>query len=104
LKDIWVAVFLISGTFFLLVGSLGIWRMPDLYCRMHAQTKGSTLGIIGILIAATLYLGQMDIAVKSMLTIVFQLLTSATGAHLMSRAAHRQGVPLWSRSLGDDLK
>lgn len=36
---------LLLGTFFVVVASIGILRLPDLYIRMHAATKAGTVGL-----------------------------------------------------------
>jgi multicomponent Na+:H+ antiporter subunit G len=49
----WVSVFfLIFGLFFVLVGVVGVIRLPDAYSRLHASGKVATLGLLGIIIAA----------------------------------------------------
>ncbi len=42
--EIIISFFLIFGAFFMLVGSIGMIRLPDLFMRLHAPTKSSTLG------------------------------------------------------------
>ncbi len=43
--EIIISFFLIFGAFFMLVGSIGMVRLPDLFMRLHAPTKSSTLGL-----------------------------------------------------------
>jgi monovalent cation/proton antiporter MnhG/PhaG subunit len=47
--------FLIVGAMFLLVGSIGLFRLPDFYMRLHGPTKASTLGIGAILMASIVF-------------------------------------------------
>jgi multicomponent K+:H+ antiporter subunit G len=47
--------FLIIGAMFLLVGSIGLFRLPDFYMRLHGPTKASTLGIGAILMASLVF-------------------------------------------------
>jgi multicomponent K+:H+ antiporter subunit G len=47
--------FLIVGAIFLLVGSIGLFRLPDFYMRLHGPTKASTLGIGAILMASIVF-------------------------------------------------
>jgi multicomponent Na+:H+ antiporter subunit G len=86
--DVVVSFFLLAGTFFMLTGSIGLVRMPDLYCRMHAASKCVTLGISGLLLAVILYLQTPEIAVKGLFAIVFQFLTAPVSAHMIARAAY----------------
>lgn len=103
MTDAAIIVLAVAGTFFAAVGSIGVWRLPDLYCRMHAQTKGSTLGLVGLLLAAASYFGEPDVWVKAVFTILFQFLTAPTGAHLISRAAHARRVEQWVETRTDEL-
>ena len=48
--DILSWVLILLGSFFTLVGALGMIRMPEVFTRMHAASVIDTLGI-GLLIA-----------------------------------------------------
>ncbi|KHE71782.1 monovalent cation/H(+) antiporter subunit G [Halobacillus sp. BBL2006] len=104
LFDILICISLLAGTFFILSGSIGILRFPDVYARLHAATKSSTLGVAGIMIGAFLFLyTEHDIiSGKLLLGILFVLLTAPVSGHMISRAAYRSGVPLWDKSVKDD--
>jgi len=52
MTEILSGVFILAGTIFILLSALGIIRMPDLYTRMSATTKASTLGI-GLVLTGT---------------------------------------------------
>ncbi|GAB4073364.1 Na+/H+ antiporter Mnh2 subunit G [Barrientosiimonas marina] len=94
IANIIIALFLLSGSFFLLSSSIGTVRFPDVYTRLHATTKGATLGIAGLLIGAFIfmYVKHDIISGKLLLAIVFTMLTSPVAGHLISRAAHRSGI------------
>lgn len=102
--DIVICLFLLSGAFFLVSGSIGILRFPDVYTRLHAATKSSTLGVAGIMIGAFLFLYVENgiVSGKLLLGIFFVLLTAPVSGHMISRAAYRAGVPLWDKSVQDD--
>ncbi len=89
-----IIFFLLSGVFFMISGSIGIIRFPDVFTRLHAATKASTLGVAGILIGSSIYLYIEDgiISGKLILAIIFVLLTSPVSGHMISRAAHRNGI------------
>lgn len=102
--DLVAAVLIAIGTFFLMVGSIGLIRFPDVFCRMHATTKTTTLGACSILLAAVLKYGHSPIGPKSLLAVWFLLLTAPAGAHMIARAAHRVRVPLAKdRMVADEL-
>ncbi|MFD1038560.1 monovalent cation/H(+) antiporter subunit G [Virgibacillus byunsanensis] len=92
--NILVILLILSGTFFVLSSSIGVIRFPDVFTRLHASTKASTLGVSSILIGAFLflYVSHTMISGKLLLAIVFILLTAPVAAHMISRAAHRNGV------------
>ncbi len=95
--------FLGVGLFFMLVAALGVLRMPDLYTRMHAATKASTLGISGIALAALVYLGDYTATTRVILIILFFFITAPVGAHALAGAAYVTGVNLWPRTRRFDL-
>jgi multicomponent Na+:H+ antiporter subunit G len=101
-----ISIFLVIGTFVILSGTIGVLRFPDVYSRLHAATKSSTLGVSGVLIGSFLYvLTYMDVfSGKLILGILFVLLTAPVGGHMISRAAYRSGVPLSEKTVYNHLK
>ncbi len=95
---------LILGTFLMFLAGLGILRMPDVFTRMHASTKGASLGVALLMIAASLHFQDLGITTKAILTIAFVFLTAPVAAHMLGRAAYRRGTPLWERTVVDELK
>ena len=87
------------GTIFLFLGSLGIFRLPDVYNRLQAGTKCTTLGafltIIGVGITETSWF------LKCLLIAAFILLTNPISSHALGRASRKSGVPLWEGSVLD---
>ena len=83
------------GLFFLVVGVVGLLRLPDIYNRMHATSKASTLGAASIFLAGVVHFGLQGAGLVSLVGIVFLFVTAPTGAHMISRAAQRMGVRFW---------
>ncbi|PSP82106.1 cation:proton antiporter [Halobacteriales archaeon QS_1_68_17] len=81
------------GCFFLSVGTLGLLRLPNVYNRMHATSKPTTLGTASIFLASFVAFGPGGAGLPSLVGILFLFLTVPTGAHMISRAAQRIGVP-----------
>lgn len=102
----WIASFcLVAGTFFVVLGALGLLRMPDVYSRLHAVTKSSTLGLAGVLASSALMFGVNGANVlPEVLTILFVFLTNPVGGHMIARSAYLIGVPLTERSVMDAMK
>ena len=90
-----VAALVVVGGFFLLVGTVGLIRFPDVYNRMHASSKAATLGASSILLGGFIYYGPQGAGLTSLVGIVFLFVTAPTGAHLISRSAQKMGVPFF---------
>jgi multicomponent Na+:H+ antiporter subunit G len=93
-----VLLLVLVGAFFLVVGTVGLIRLPTVYNRMHATSKATTLGA-GVIALAGFVLFGLDPAspggdgLIALVTVLFLFVTAPTGAHLISRAAQRMGVP-----------
>ena len=79
-------VMALLGALLVLLAGIGVLRFPDLYARMHAATKASTLGIGLIGLAATIGVGNGH--AKALVAIAFIYLTAPSAAHLVGRAAY----------------
>ena len=87
------------GTAFLLVGSLGVFRMPDVYNRLQAGTKCTTLGAFLTIIGVGIMEPQWFW--KALAIAVFILATNPISNHALGRASRKIGVPLCDRSVVD---
>lgn len=86
--EILISIFLLIGSFFMLVGGIGMVRLPDLFMRLHAPTKSSTFGLGSFLIAAMIYsasFGRFGFA--EVLITLFAFITAPVSANLMAQAA-----------------
>jgi multicomponent Na+:H+ antiporter subunit G len=89
---------LLGGAVFTLLGALGILRMPDVYNRIQAGTKASTLGAIGVLIGIGLL--QPQWWAKLVCIAGFILFTSPVSSSTIARALYRSGVRPWQAAPG----
>ena len=94
-------VLITVGVLFDLLGCIGLVRLPDVYNRIQASTKCVVLGTTLSLLGAMFWLASVPAFIKGTLCILFLLITSATAAHALARAAHRSGVPLTDESVVD---
>lgn len=102
--DVLVSLFLLIGAAFALTGAIGLIRFPDVYNRIHAAGKSTTLGLTAILIGATIWFSNhFGLTLRLLLVIPFIFWTASAGAHMISRAAHRVGPALAPETLRDDL-
>ena len=101
MSDIIGLAFIAIGLAFDFFGCLGLVRLPDVYNRLQAATKSVTLGTCSILLGTFLVVGFSAAGFKSLLCIVFLLLTAPVSAHALARGAHRAGFKLWEKSVVD---
>ena len=89
LADPLVAVLLLIGALFTLLGSLGLARFSSVLMRLHGPTKAGTLGVGCVLIASAVWFsfGREGISVHELLITVFLFITAPVSAHLMAKAA-----------------
>ena len=96
------AVLLAGGVAFIVVASIGVARLPDVFQRMHAATKaggiGASLVVLGVLVA-----GDVARPLTGALTILFMLLTLSVASQLLARAAYLSGAPVEGLDRGDPL-
>lgn len=92
------------GTIFILLAGVGLIRMPDLYLRISVTTKAATLGVGLLLLGTAIYFSELSITTRAIAIIFFLLLTAPIGAHLIGRSSYFIGIPLWKKSVIDDLK
>lgn len=86
--EIIVSVFLVFGAFFMLVGSIGMVRLPDLFMRLHAPTKSSTLGLGSFLIASMIFFAfQGRFGFAELLITLLAFITAPVSANLIAQAA-----------------
>ena len=96
-------VLILVGAIFSLVAGIGLFRLPDVYLRMHAATKAGTLGAGLMLLAAGVHSQELEVFAWILSGIIFLMITAPIGAHLLGRAGYLAGVPMWSRTKGDAL-
>jgi len=101
--DVLSILLVFAGLTFCLLASVGLVRMPDLYMRMQAAGKASTLGVALIAVGAAVHFGSAMAVVLCTLMIVFFFATAPISAHLISRAAYGVGVKPDPRTFRDDL-
>ena len=103
LRDVATVVLLVSGLSFMLIGAWGTVRLPDAYNRLHAASKCSTLGLLGLLLGAVVHIGTAAALSKAVLTLVFTFVATPVGSHILARSAHATGLEQWELTLSDEL-
>jgi multicomponent Na+:H+ antiporter subunit G len=85
-------VLLAGGSFFLLVGGIGLMRMPDFFTRLHAAGVTDTAGAGLMLFGLMLHAGFTLVTVKLLLALFFILFTTPTACHALAKAALQEGL------------
>jgi multicomponent K+:H+ antiporter subunit G len=88
LSELAVALLILAGSFFLLVGSYGLAKLPSLIQRLHAPTKSSTLGVGGLLLGSMLHAWAVQgrFTIHELLITLFLFLTAPITAHMLAKA------------------
>lgn len=95
--------FLAAGAFFVVVGAVGLMRMPDVFTRCHAAGVIDPFGVSLILIGLMFQAGFTLITAKLVVLIVLLMFTSPVATHALSRAAlHRKVKPVLHDEYGYD--
>jgi len=97
------SIIALIGSLFIFLGAVGILRMPDVYNRMQAGTKATTLG--SILTLTGIAIGHMfcGCGLKVFALIMFIVFTNPISSHALARAAHFAGIKLTDKTVKDCL-
>ncbi|MEE4660215.1 MAG: monovalent cation/H(+) antiporter subunit G [Halieaceae bacterium] len=89
----WITVALISvGLFFLVVGSIGMLRLPDVFTRSHALSLTDSLGALFVLGGLAVHQGPGASLLKILLVLLLIYLLNPVVSHATIRAAYRAGL------------
>lgn len=91
--------FIALGVVALLIGSLGLLRLPDVYCRIHAVGMIDTAGASFIILGMIIHEGFTLVTVKLVLIGVFMFFTSPIATHAVAQVAYKSGVVPVGRNL-----
>ena len=89
----WIsAAFIVLGIGFMLIGSIGVIRLPDFYSRTHAASKTDTLGILLVIVGLMILEGFTINMGKLAFVLIFVALANPIGSHALARAAMDSGL------------
>ena len=95
-------IFIFLGVIAFVISAIGLVRMPDIYTRMHAGTKATTMGVILVILGVICM--EPSWAWKLILLAVFILLTNPLSSSVIARAVHSDGATLESDALKEVQK
>ena len=95
-------ILLTVGSVFLVIGGIGLFRMPDFYSRIQAAGITDTLASVAILVGLTLQAPDLATGGKLLFTLLFLLFTAPTASHAMAKAARHSKLEPWRPGEGGD--
>lgn len=98
------AIMTLIGSLFLLLGSIGVFRMPDVYNRMQAGTKATTLGTMLFLLGISVGHQECGCFGKIFILIIFVIFTNPVSSNSLARAAHYVKMKIAESTIKDDLE
>ncbi|MCH1426864.1 MAG: monovalent cation/H(+) antiporter subunit G [Alphaproteobacteria bacterium] len=90
---------ILLGVLALLIGALGLLRLPDVYCRIHAVGMIDTAGASFIILGLAIHEGVSLVTVKLLFIGIFLFFTSPIATHAVAQVAHKSGVVPVGRNL-----
>lgn len=102
LREFIAGLFLAGGAFFLLASAIGMLRLPDFYCRLHASGNSETLGVMLLFMGLVIYEGLTLTSLKMIMIFLLIFLGNPIGTHILSKAAYKSGHHVWT--LEEDAK
>ena len=96
------AIVMLVGAAFSLLATVGLHRFDDVFARMHAAGKASTLGLLLIVIGAGMRLSDIGSLLKLGVVAVMAVITIPAGVHVIARAAWRAGTELSEATVFDE--
>ncbi|MFC5695394.1 Na+/H+ antiporter subunit G [Pseudomonas sp. GCM10022186] len=100
--EILVSALLLLGSAFVLIGAIGLYRLPDFFMRLHGPTKATTLGVGGVVIASLVFFSADadGLSLHELLISLFLFISAPVSAYMLAKAAVLQQLPLDQRTRG----
>ncbi|NOY49545.1 MAG: monovalent cation/H(+) antiporter subunit G [Chlorobi bacterium] len=92
LLEIIGGIFILVGSVFLFLGGLGIFRMPDVYNRLQAGTKATTLGAMSVILGVGISQAATDWTwiLKTLVIVIFIAYSNPISSHALARAMYKR--------------
>ena len=101
-RDIAGWALVLGGCFFVIVGAIGLIRLPDVYARIHSASVIDTVGAAFFLLGLSVYGGFTLVTLKLLLILGFVFLTSPTATNALANAMFTDGVKPLLADEGED--
>ncbi|MDD0844301.1 Na+/H+ antiporter subunit G [Pseudomonas sp. Gutcm_11s] len=100
--EILISALLLLGSGFVLIGAIGLYRLPDFFTRLHGPTKATTLGVGGLVVASLIFFssGSQTLSSHELLISLFLFISAPVSAYMLAKAAVLQQLPLEPKTRG----
>ena len=88
LSEIFSWIFILLGSLLILIGSIGLIRLPDFWSRLHGASITDTGGVLFLLIGMMIQAGSIWIFLKLVAIGIFLFVSSPTASHAIANAAY----------------
>ena len=88
LSEIFSWIFILLGSFLILVGSIGLIRLPDFWSRLHGASITDTGGVLFLLIGMIIQASSIWVFLKLVAIGIFLFVSSPTASHAIANAAY----------------
>lgn len=97
-----VAALILVGSVFALIGSIGLWTLPDFFMRLHGPTKATTLGVGALVIGSLIYFSTQGegLSMHELLITLFLFMTAPVSANMLAKAAMHERLKRVERTKG----
>ena len=104
LAELLVSALIVLGALFVLLGAIGLIRLPDTLTRLHAPTKACTLGVGALLVASAVHFStiQDGVSLHEAAIVLLLFITAPVTAQLLAKAALHRKLPIVKQTLGKD--
>lgn len=106
LLELLLSALIIFGAALVLIGSIGLVKLPDFFTRLHAPTKATTLGMGSLLIASLIFTSYVtgELSVQQLLITLFLFITAPIAAHMLAKTALHLRIQTVERTANPELQ
>jgi multicomponent K+:H+ antiporter subunit G len=100
-----IAVLVLFGAVFVLIGSVALVKLPDFYTRLHGPTKATTLGLGSLVLASMVFFNFMlnELSLQQLLIALFLFITAPVTAYMLIKAGLHQKVAVFKDTKNQHL-
>lgn len=102
--DILASIFLVIGSITILIGALGLIKLPDVYSRIHAAGMIDTAGVACFVLGMIFLAGWSFASFKLLLIGIFLFFTSPISGHAIVNVAKASGIPIAGQDASEKVE